>query len=306
MDLESRTRATLKQFDSNMSGIFDRASFYDNDLYSQATQPQLSKSQRCFKYTLIGVNLLFLIFGAVLTSVGAAAVNNQIGQLAGSTLPTGITVLGVFILVLAIVGAIAAWKENRGLLGFYWIFLFLLTIILFFVGIAVYVERNNASSLIEQGWVAAPPAVKVDLSNLFNCCGLWVWDPKPVSTQDPGTCPAAVIAKYDVDGGICKGQTSDPACGSCGNLFLSTFKSYYTTAGACGIAFALIMIFGIVIVCYLMQGIKRKRAEQDLAKLRTQQPESQIEPEPLGEEETENNMEETNEGEVEEELDEEV
>lgn len=60
-DIENRTKAALKQFDSNMSGIFDRASFYDQELYSQAAYPQLTRSQMCFKYTLFAANILFLV-----------------------------------------------------------------------------------------------------------------------------------------------------------------------------------------------------------------------------------------------------
>lgn len=51
----------LRQFDSNMSGIFDRASFYDQDLYSQAAYPQLTKSQLFFKYTLLIGNIIFVV-----------------------------------------------------------------------------------------------------------------------------------------------------------------------------------------------------------------------------------------------------
>ena len=66
-DLEHRTKAALKQFDSNMSGIFDRASFYDQDLYSQAAYPQLTNAQICFKYSLFAANILFLVAHAAHT-----------------------------------------------------------------------------------------------------------------------------------------------------------------------------------------------------------------------------------------------
>ena len=60
-DIENRTKAALKQFDSNMSGIFDRASFYDQELYSQAAYPQLTRAQMCFKYSLFAANIVFLV-----------------------------------------------------------------------------------------------------------------------------------------------------------------------------------------------------------------------------------------------------
>lgn len=252
VDLESRTRAALRQFDSNMSGIFDRASFYDQDLYSQAAYPQLTRAQMCFKYTLFAANLLFLIFACVLIAVGSYATTNSIGALSGQTLPIGITVLGVFILVLAVVGGVAAYKEIRALLIVYFIVLMILTIILFFVGIAVYVERDNLDTYIDQGWQVATPDLKQSLQVLFSCCG----------------CCTDNFVPFNQTNYVCDEFTVSPQKLACRPVFDSYLHSYYVTAGGCAIAFAVIMIAGLFLVCFLMQGIKKKRAEQDLAKLR--------------------------------------
>lgn len=47
----------------------------------------------------------------------------------------------------------------------------------------------------------------------------------------------------------------------------STFSHSYIAAGACAIAFAIIMAFGMVLVCILMSGIKEKRHLEDIRKL---------------------------------------
>lgn len=80
--------------------------------------------------------------------VGAYALNNQVGSLAGQTIPAGIIVLGVFILLVSLLGIVAAWKEYRVLLAIYFVLLLLFTIILFAVGIAVYVEKDSAFKYI--------------------------------------------------------------------------------------------------------------------------------------------------------------
>lgn len=191
------------------------------------------------------------IFGCVLIAVGSYAVTNEIGALSGATLPTGITVLGVFILLLSLLGALAAYKEARIFLIIYFVVLLLLTLILFFVGIAVYVERDNVDSLISQGWQASNPDLKRNLQEIFDCCGCctddyqqWTMAGPPVwncsSTKNQGCLP----------------------------VFKDYLASYYVTAGGCGIAFAVFMFLGMILVCFLMDGIKKKRAEQDLAKLR--------------------------------------
>jgi hypothetical protein len=285
-ELESRTRSALQKFDSNMSGIFDRASFYDSDLYSQATYPELSKSQRCFKYTLLAINTLFLILGAVLIAVGSAAVNSDIGQLAGSTLPTGITVLGIFIVFVALLGTYAAWRESRAVLSIYFIFLLLFTLILFFVSIAVYVERNNSESLIRTGWNAAGPYAQSSLAAIFNCCGFDSFNDTAtyISWQAAGLQGCTTIEFQSGRG--------------CLDVMKSNFQSYYETAAACGIIFAFLMMFGVIGVCFLMKAIKQKRNEQDLAKLRSSQATAdpqEIQAEPLG------TQEEHEEGEEEEE-----
>jgi hypothetical protein len=233
-----------------MAGIFDRKSFYEGDKYSaEAGKPKLNGGQVCFKFVLFALNILFLIFACVLIGVGSYALNNQVGAIAGSTIPTGLIVLGVFILILALLGAFSAWRESRALLGIYFLFLLIFTIILFAVGIAVYVEKDNAGDLITTAWMDSGPDVQMSLQNAYTCCGLAAWN-----VSSPGNCPPAA----NMPGG--------PACLP---LMVDTFNSAFKTAGACGIAFSVIMLGGLIFICYLMTGIKRKREEQDIQKLRS-------------------------------------
>jgi len=223
------------------------------DKYSaEAGKPKLNYGQMCFKYSLLAVNVLFLIFGAVLMSVGSYALNNQVGELAGQSIPTGLIVLGVFIMLLAMLGALAAWRESRAFLGFYFIFLLIFTIILFAVGIAVYVKKNDSAELIVEAWNDSPTDVRQSLSAYVGCCGLYTFNdsvpapyPCPAGYADPATTPACLERMVDI------------------------FDHSFTTAGACGIAFSIIMLAGLGFVCYLMSGIRRKQEESDIAKLRT-------------------------------------
>lgn len=246
-ELENRTKAALKQFDNNMAGIFDRKSFYEGDQYNaEAGKPKLNHGQMCFKYSLLAVNIIFLIFGAVLMGVGSYALNNQIGALTGATIPTGLIVLGVFIMLLAMLGAMSAWRENRAFLGIYFFFLLIFTIILFAVGIAVYVKKDDAQSLLNTAWVDSPNDVRASLQAYVECCGLYRFNDS-LAAQ-----PCAVAY-------------TEPCMPKMVKIFNDSFK----TAGACGIAFSIIMLAGLAFVCYLMSGIRRKKDEQDIAKLRT-------------------------------------
>jgi hypothetical protein len=234
------------------------------DKYSaEAGKPKLNHGQVCFKYTLLAVNILFLIFGCVLMSVGSYALNNQVGALAGQTIPTGLIVLGVFIMLLALVGGMAAWRESRVFLGCYFVFLLLFTIILFAVGIAVYVKKNDSASLITTAWNGSPPDVRQSLSAYVGCCGLLVFND---SLPDYYKCPDGF-----------NDRSTTPAC--LGKM-VDIFNSSFTTAGACGIAFSIIMLAGLVFVCYLMSGIRRKQEETNIAKLRTGGDMGMVEEEP--------------------------
>jgi len=244
-----------------MSAIFDRSAFYDGDLYStKNSTPALSQSQGCFKWTLLAANLLFLIFAVILMAVGAYALNNPVGALSGQTIPNGIIAMGVFIMLVALLGGLAAWLESRGFLGLYFVVLAVLTIILFAVGIAVYVEQNNAATYIDSGWRGANRDFKISLQIAFNCCGLKNYNDSDALGSQP--CP-----------GFPWGTTPPPSqVGTidvgCEPALISAFTSSMTTAGGCGIGFAVVMMVGMAFVCFLMDGIKKKRLEQDLATLR--------------------------------------
>ena len=183
--------------------------------------------------------------------VGSYALNNQVGSIAGETIPTGLIVIGVFIMLLAILGGWSAWVESRAFLGLYFIFLLIFTIILFAVGIAVYVKKDDADWILTEAWDNGGSDIQISLQNALECCGLNKYN-------DTGKgCPAV----FD--------STPQSQVPTCLPMMVDTFNSSFHTAGACGIAFSIIMLAGLVFVCYLMTGIKRKQEEHDIAKLRT-------------------------------------
>jgi hypothetical protein len=64
--------------------------------------------------------VLFLILGIILTAVGSAGQSNQFAVFAGNTLPTGILVIGLFIMMVSILGCWGARAENRPALMIVW------------------------------------------------------------------------------------------------------------------------------------------------------------------------------------------
>lgn len=247
---------------SNVEGGVDT-----QDYSKPLPSTNLNLGQKFMKYTLLIINSIFLIFSIVLMAVGGAAMNGAINALAGQSIPQGIIAVGVFILLLSLLGFISAYKEYRIGLGIYFIFVSIFTIILLAVGIAVYVKRNDASYYLSQGWIAsctlttstAPAyncstsAVVLNVQNALSCCGL-------SSSNDMFTANSTT-------GYQCPQANAQP----CLPLMTSTFTNNFSTAGGVGIAFAIIMLVSLLFIGLLMRGIRITRNARQLEQLREKQ-----------------------------------
>jgi len=226
-----------------MTSLFDRY-LQESDAFSAKNRtPELTRATRCLKLTLIGANILFLIFACVLMGVGSVAYNHSVGPLAGTEIPMGIVVLGVFIMFLSFIGCFGAWKESRLFLGCYFFFLLLLTILLFAVGLAVYSKKEEAAYYMSDGWMVSPNDVRVSFENTLSCCGLYTFN----DTWAGQPCPTNL--KLNV-------TTNQPV--ACLGELTSLFASSMQTVGGTGVAFAVLMFLGMVFVCVLMRGIRQK------------------------------------------------
>jgi len=219
-----------------MASLFDRY-LQESDAFTKGESHELTKGQRCLKYTLVVVNVVFLIFSIVLMSLGTVAYNTNVGSLAGSSIPQGIIALGVFVLFLSLLGCVGAWRESRFALGCYFFFLMLLTLLLFAVGLGVYSERSQASNYIQEGWVLASNGVRVSLQNYYGCCGL--------STNQ------------SLAGFPC--PPNNQTLPQCLSILTDAFYNNFTPMAGSAVAFAVLMFVSMVFVCFLIRGIKKKQ-----------------------------------------------
>jgi len=210
-------------------------------------QKTLTGGQQFMKIVIICLSVLYAIFGAVLCAVGSYALSGTAANLAGQTLPKGLIAVGSFLMITAIIGGLSAWKEFRLGLGLYFGLLALWSIILISVGIAVYVKKGEANIIIGQGWRAADPNLQTTIQNNLNCCGRYGANDK--YEDDSRTYPS----------GGCPGDQSNwPNLLGCAVVLTTDFQANYNTAGACGIAFSVLMFVGLAFTCFLMKGIKAK------------------------------------------------
>jgi FtsH-binding integral membrane protein len=210
----------------------------------------LSGPQKFMKYIIVALALLYLIFGCVLCAVGSYATTGQSAELAGQTLPTGLIVVGAFLIVSSLIGVFSAWKEIRiGLLVFF-VLMLIWSIILISLGIAVYVEKDNASTLLAKAWVKAPQDLRADIQAGLVCCGRY----------GNSTCGDINDCAFP-----CPNNTETVGCVP---ILADALKDNLVTAGNCGIAFSVIMVAGLIFICFLMRGIQSKNYAVSLEKVR--------------------------------------
>ena len=189
---------------------------------------------------------------------GHAGSGNQYAQLAGASLPTGILVIGIFIMITSLFGFYGAWTENHRLLLVYAIIITILLICQLGIGIGLYAEINQMSSLLTTAWDALQSTDRSALQQALGCCGLnrynltcWNANISPCITSSLSgraeiPCPAASIPQE---------QTCMP-------LMLQSLQGAYETVGIVALVFAFLQAVGLGFSFCLIRGIKLAR-EQD-------------------------------------------
>ena len=164
----------------------------------------------------------------------------------------------------------------------YFGFLLIFVIILMAIGIGVYAKKDSASIYMTEGWCAASTAIQADIQTYFQCCGLYWYndslarfdtetgidvaaacshitpDEKPRWCQAHSHSNRSRALGWDVCARTCAQCLPVLVCVSCvvpcpSNIgkdvgqpclpiLQSTFESSYIAAGACAIAFAVIMV----------------------------------------------------------------
>jgi len=135
----------------------------------------LPNTPRYLKVPLIVFNVILWILGIILIALGGVALDalKKIQALENISIPAGLIVLGVFLLILTIVGCIVAYKEKLVGLIFYTILILILLICLIGVGGGAFTYRKNAEAPLEAAWKTAGSGAGVAVQDYFGCCG---WD----------------------------------------------------------------------------------------------------------------------------------
>lgn len=125
---------------------------------------------KCSRSSLILLNVFYMFVAVVLIGVGAYAEGS--GVVKSVAIAGGIVAVGVFLLLVSILGIIGAAKHQQVLLFFYMIVMFLVFILQFCIAIgclAVNMEQRKA--ILKTGWDESSRDVIATVEEQFHCTG---------------------------------------------------------------------------------------------------------------------------------------
>ncbi|XP_015604408.1 CD63 antigen isoform X2 [Cephus cinctus] len=232
---------------------------------------QLSSESKCVKNLMFIFNLLFVITGIVLLSVGSVILGvyhnyAHFLDIKFFSVPTLMIAIGAIIFLIAFFGCCGAAREN-----YYMIVMFTTLMILVFVfelagGISGYVLRNRANVVIEKNMNELMKQynhsediayVWDSLQRDFQCCGTINpndWINITGSNDLPLSCceiKAGTIGSFS-----CNTNTTTLNDEGCLTSFQTIIKTHAVQLGAVGIGIAFVQAIGIVFSIYLARSIR--------------------------------------------------
>lgn len=233
------------------------------------------------KYLVFIFNFLFFVIGCALLGLGIYLkvgdnkfidVTEELSSISKyATLGNLMIAIGVIILVVAFFGCCGAIKESSCLLTLFFSFLLLIFILELAAGIFGFVQRSEIEKQMKEdfldairnkydGKVDTPVTKTIDeFQKKFKCCGYTTFGDWKNSTyynnketipksccidQNDSTCPTSrTPAQFNQNG--------------CFDEVVEWFEKHIYTAAACGIAFAMIQILGLIFSMCLIRALKK-------------------------------------------------
>ena len=123
---------------------------------------------------LAGINCAYIFVAFILMGVGSYA--KYVNLFDSLPIVGGISVCGIFLMVLAIIGIVAIFKQSQSLMFYYMIFLGIIFVVQFFISIAcLAVTEKREMTLVESAWklIDNPSGpMEIHLAEMtFGCCG---------------------------------------------------------------------------------------------------------------------------------------
>ncbi|KAK0160763.1 hypothetical protein PV328_008134 [Microctonus aethiopoides] len=232
------------------------------------TDLRLPLGSRCIKYLMFIFNLLFVITGIILISIGVTirTVYDDYQHLLDDkffSLPTFLIFLGSIIFFIAFFGCCGAVRENYCMILTFTGLLIVIFIMELSAGIAGYVLRKEVHQVIEskmnstmQNYNSSKATKELwnALQEDLKCCGIHSghdWIDAKVPEFPPSCCESEVIIKSNKN---CTVETARKE--GCLGKLSSSIKAHATELGGAGIGIAFVQAIGIWFAIYLARAIR--------------------------------------------------
>ncbi|XP_007541919.1 tetraspanin-31 [Poecilia latipinna] len=185
----------------------------------------------CSKNALCSLNVVYMLVGLLL--IGVAVWGKGFGLVSSIHIIGGVIAVGVFLLLIAIVGLVGAIHHHQVMLFFYMVILFIVFLFQFGVSCScLAMNRGQQVVLLNSTWGMLNNKTKVNLEDQLDCCGLLnVSKSRSQFEEDVKNCHAPCKAE-----GICP---------SCGDKMLNHAAEALKILGGVGLFFSFSEILGV-------------------------------------------------------------
>ncbi|XP_064330265.1 tetraspanin-31 isoform X2 [Phalacrocorax carbo] len=193
----------------------------------------------CSRNALCALNVVYVLVGLLL--IGVAAWGKGFGIVSSIHLIGGVIAVGVFLLLIAIVGLVGAVHHHQVMLFFYMIILGLVFVFQFGVSCScLAIDRSRQEGLFSSAWSILSNETKAELEQRLDCCGLLNRSADPAAARafqaDFRACPA------------CKtllGKDPRAKCLTCGEKMLQHSDEALKILGGVGLFFSFTEVLGV-------------------------------------------------------------
>ncbi|XP_024283245.1 tetraspanin-31 [Oncorhynchus tshawytscha] len=185
----------------------------------------------CSKNALCSLNVVYMLVGLLL--IGVAAWGKGFGIVSSIHIIGGVIAVGVFLLLISIVGLIGALNHHQVMLFFYMVILFLVFLFQFGVSCScLAINKGQQVKLLSATWTLMSNDTRLGVENKLNCCGLLN------NTQSK--------EQFNEDGKLCNAPCKhNRLCFTCGDLMLQHAAEALKILGAVGLFFSFTEIWGV-------------------------------------------------------------
>jgi len=249
----------------------------DEDLLTES----FSARRKCFslfqKITITS-NLIFGLFALLLIVLGGIAVKelNQFSFVTKVSIPAGLIVLGLILLIIIFLGLYGSFRKSTKFLAAYSILLFAFIICEFGVGGGSYGYRSKIPGTLENGWSGLSDVDRNQLQYDFGCCGWYnvtnfagsncINGSQPNNTHHQNTSTSSgSVMRFIYTREIEQSDSGANSSVPCENLLVSYFDNQLYAVGTVGIVFASIQLLALIssIVVFAFIKVEQRRSQDE-------------------------------------------